>query len=286
MIPLNFNRLITRTRSKTLAAMTVVTIAFAAPTNAHHPDRECQTVTPRIDLIGPIGNRLPAGHRRTYNRPSYLQGKIAYLIAPSSQEAMAWHRAVHAGAYESPKNQLRLEQHYFYPKPWEALTVGPRRSQTIAADSVSATAPMIDQAPNEVEMPEQVADENTGAEPTTEKLETELEVPAEPLELNVPPLDDSPKELLPPPEVEPQLELPEIELDEAGSSPSDAVKLPATQSPSAGKVPASDPSDKTLVTTVSGEIDVTKVSRATRVTRTSKLDVMEQPLFFRLWMTK
>jgi len=91
----------------------------------------------RVDVIGPIGNRLPPSYRRQYNRPSYLGGKIAAKIEPSSQEAMAFHRADELGLYDnngikgwmSSKNcpPRRVEQHYFYPKPWEVLTVGPRR---------------------------------------------------------------------------------------------------------------------------------------------------------------
>ncbi|MEM6471236.1 MAG: hypothetical protein AAF802_16870 [Planctomycetota bacterium] len=101
----------------------------AASASAHHPDRQNQPVTPVIDVIGPIGNRLPPGHRRKYNRPSYLMGYLSYKIAPSSQEAMSWHRAVHSGAYRDPKKDCRLEHHYFYPKPWQVLTVGPRQSR-------------------------------------------------------------------------------------------------------------------------------------------------------------
>lgn len=92
---------------------------------AHHPNKECQDVHPRIDVIGPLGNRLPPSYRRRFNRPRYVGGKIAYYIAPSSQEAMAWHEAAHLGAYS--KHRPRIEKHYFYPKPWEALQIGPRR---------------------------------------------------------------------------------------------------------------------------------------------------------------
>jgi hypothetical protein len=96
----------------------------------------------RIDVIGPVGSRLPESYRRQYNRPTYLGGKTAAIIAPSSQEARAWQRAEELGLYDDNgiKGALhgkhcppkRVEQHYFYPKPWEVLTVGPRRS--VAAD--------------------------------------------------------------------------------------------------------------------------------------------------------
>ena len=102
-----------------LLIMSVSSSAFA-----HEPCRECQPVRPRIDVIGPIGTNLPPSYRRTFNRPRFLPGKIAYLIAPSSQEAIAWHKAEHQCAYAN--NLGRIEPHYFYPKPWEALKVGPR----------------------------------------------------------------------------------------------------------------------------------------------------------------
>ncbi|MFG0290474.1 MAG: hypothetical protein ACF8CQ_20010 [Rhodopirellula sp. JB044] len=91
----------------------------------------------RVDVIGPLGNRLPESYRRKYNRPTYIGGKIASKIEPSSQEAIAFQRAEELGLYDNNgvKGALhgkhcppqRVEQHYFYPKPWEVLAVGPRK---------------------------------------------------------------------------------------------------------------------------------------------------------------
>lgn len=105
-----------------IAVTLLVGICTSLP--AHHPDRARKPVYPRCDLIGPLGNRLPPGYRRVYNRPSYWEGKIAYCIAPSSQEAMAWHDAAHRNAYKN--HRPRIEMHYFYPKPWEVLPIGAR----------------------------------------------------------------------------------------------------------------------------------------------------------------
>ncbi len=91
---------------------------------AHHPDKENYPVHPRIDLIGPLGNLLPPSYRRRYNRPSNIAGKISYYIAPSSLEAMSWHASKHRNAYKDHKP--RTVMHYFYPKPWEAIKIGPR----------------------------------------------------------------------------------------------------------------------------------------------------------------
>jgi hypothetical protein len=95
-----------------------------------HPHPHPRWTPPPIDFrfepIPPVGNRLPLSHRARYNRPSYVAGKIAYYIAPSSQEAMSWHEHVHRGSYR--RHAGRIEPMYFYPKPWEVLRVGPRDS--------------------------------------------------------------------------------------------------------------------------------------------------------------
>ncbi|MCC9601387.1 hypothetical protein LOC67_12600 [Stieleria sp. JC731] len=136
--------------SKRRLAMLLGGLAVSLPlagsvARAHHPDRENQAVHQRVDVIGPVGNRLAPGYRRTYNRPSYIEGKIAYHIAPSSQEAMAWHRAVHRDLYSESKRCKRYTDLYFYPKPWEALLTGPRSSQGIGADeTVIDSVPTID----------------------------------------------------------------------------------------------------------------------------------------------
>ena len=107
----------------------VFVFSLTATLRAHHPEKECQNPHPRIDVIGPLGTCLPMSYRRRYNRPRNLGGKIAYHIAPSSQEAMAWHDATHRCAYKD--HRPRIEMHYFYPKPWEALRIGPRKSSSV-----------------------------------------------------------------------------------------------------------------------------------------------------------
>ena len=100
--------------------------------SAHHPERECQPVTRRIEVIPPLGNRLPPEYRRRYNRPTEFGGRIAYWIAPSSQEAMAWHDAQHRGDYECDRG--RVVPRYIYAKPWEAIVVGPRPDPSARAE--------------------------------------------------------------------------------------------------------------------------------------------------------
>ncbi len=107
-----------------LICLAACLLALATTANAHHPDRENQPVHQRIDVIGPLGNCLPMSYRRRYNRPTNIGGRIAYYVAPSSLEAMAWHDATHRGLYEN--DRPRTEMHYFYPKPYEALRIGNR----------------------------------------------------------------------------------------------------------------------------------------------------------------
>jgi hypothetical protein len=107
----------------------LLAVACFSSLHAHHPDRESKPVHRRIDLIGPIGNRLPMSYRRRYNRPTNWGGKIAYYIAPTSQEAMRWHKATHQGQYK--RHAPRMMANYFYPKPWEAIRIGARPNRDL-----------------------------------------------------------------------------------------------------------------------------------------------------------
>ncbi|QDS96316.1 hypothetical protein FF011L_51240 [Roseimaritima multifibrata] len=105
----------------------MLTLAVFSTSWGHPPHEHSPPIRPggeRFNPIPPLGNRLPPSHRRVYNRPTYLGGKVAYIIAPSSQGAMSWHENVHRGSYRNHAG--RIEPMYMYPKPWEVLTVGPR----------------------------------------------------------------------------------------------------------------------------------------------------------------
>ena len=126
---------LTESTFRLLVALLVMSPVMSVDATAAWPWTKYEG-TSRIDPIGPVGNRLPDSYRRQYNRPTYLGGKIAAKIAPSSQEAMAFRRSDSLGLYDhtgikgwfNGKNcpPQRVEQHYFYPKPWEVLAVGPR----------------------------------------------------------------------------------------------------------------------------------------------------------------
>ena len=114
----------------------LLAVSCLTSAQAHHPNHERKPVRQRYDLIGPIGNRLPMEYRRRYNRPTNWGGKIAYHIAPSSQEAMRWHRATHQGQYK--RGAPRMVAHYFYPKPWESIRIGARPERDVKPNQESA----------------------------------------------------------------------------------------------------------------------------------------------------
>lgn len=110
-----------------LGVLALVTLGLlATTTSAHHPNPKRYPTHPRFEPIPPLGNRLPPSYRRVYNRPTYIGGKFAYMIAPSSQEAMSWHENAHRGAYRNHAG--RIEPMYLYPKPWEVLSIGEREA--------------------------------------------------------------------------------------------------------------------------------------------------------------
>jgi hypothetical protein len=106
-------------RRLTTVSVFVLGFCLSPALMAHHPDWKGMPVRPRIDVIGPLGTHLKPSYRRRFNRPSSVVGRLMYHIAPSSQEAMAWHSANHRMLYKN--HRPRMEQHYFYPKPWEGL---------------------------------------------------------------------------------------------------------------------------------------------------------------------
>lgn len=146
---------------------TLMGISMLTASSGHPPDKANQPIYPNIDLIGPLGNRLPISYRRRYNRPTNIGGRIAYTIAPSSQEAMAWHAATHRGDYECDRGRVELQ--YFYPKPYEALRIGSRpKPESMANDTrfekedreVTFDGPAVDPIDVEDELQDMTDDDN------------------------------------------------------------------------------------------------------------------------------
>ena len=120
--------------SRGMILMGVVAVVLSGNTvSAQFPNWKAKPVRPLIDVIPPLGNNLPYSYRARMNRPTYLGGRIAYTIEPTSQEAMAWQRAWERGYYAD--HAPRMETHYIFPKPWEALGVGakPKRGDDAKA---------------------------------------------------------------------------------------------------------------------------------------------------------
>ena len=119
--------------------------ASASAQNPHplpHPRLPPPPVGLRIEPIPPLGNNLPRSYRARFNRPTYIGGKIAYYLSPTSQEAMSWHEHVHSGAYRNHAG--RIEKKFFYAKPWEILTVGPRTPAQLGESGETPIAPYVE----------------------------------------------------------------------------------------------------------------------------------------------
>lgn len=171
------------------AIMTVVLAGIAVPAMAHHPDREHQHVTPRVDVIGPVGNRFGPSYRWRYNRPTYLGGKIMYKIAPTSQEAMAWHMAEHRCDYDCDHG--RIVNHYFYAKPYDSLLIGGRKSRTQQDSDESAPdlTGLVGNDDDDSDQATDAGDDELDNDQMIESDDLELETPTE-VDLSEPALSD------------------------------------------------------------------------------------------------
>lgn len=116
-------------RNMVLFAGLVCTASIAASCDGHAAPPERPTLNHTAD---PRPNILPNGlynfwtpYRLQKNRPTNVIGHAAYYFAPQSQEAMVWAEN-HAQGHYHPHHQPAYFKQYYYPKPWEALTVGPR----------------------------------------------------------------------------------------------------------------------------------------------------------------
>ncbi|QDS86292.1 hypothetical protein EC9_04530 [Rosistilla ulvae] len=122
-----------------IACLSLVALS-AVPALADHPYGSLDL--PRVELFDWVERIEPLSYRARYNRPRYVGGKVAFYIAPSSQGAMSWHENVHNGNYRNHAGPTVKK--YYYPKPWEALQVGPR-------SATQGQYKVIDVSPAEVE---------------------------------------------------------------------------------------------------------------------------------------
>ena len=153
----------------------LLAVSCLTQSSAHHPNHDWLPLHLPFDCIGPLGNKLPMSYRRRYNRPTKLGGKVAYYVAPTSQEAMRWHKAKHLGHYKN--HAPRMVAHYFYPKPWESLRIGPRPRKDVDRDADLELGDQVEMLPDSAGEPELMLPEDEGEllAPATEALEPATE---------------------------------------------------------------------------------------------------------------
>lgn len=109
----------------------------------HHskerPTCNQDTCDPRPDILPYWLTSWHTEYRRQYNRPTYIGGKIAHCIEPTSQEAMVWCEANQMGLYNG-KNCPPMYKQYYYPKPWELIPMGPRPEGNKPVTQLTSTA--------------------------------------------------------------------------------------------------------------------------------------------------
>lgn len=150
--------------------MAVIAVVLSGETvSAQFPNWKAKPVRPRIDVIPPLGNHLPDSYRARMNRPTYLGGRIAYTIEPTSQEAMAWQRAWERGYYAD--HAPRMETHYMFPKPWEKLGVGAKPKRGEDAEAVYPQPERLPLGPAEDEPVGEAKSQIPGKPVTPEKLD-------------------------------------------------------------------------------------------------------------------
>ncbi len=84
-----------------------------------------ETCDPRPDILPRPFYDNHVEYRARYNRPTFIGGFLAYEMSRTSQEAMTWKENYCAGNYDQ-HHMPPVYKTYYYPKPWEVLTVGAR----------------------------------------------------------------------------------------------------------------------------------------------------------------
>jgi hypothetical protein len=84
-----------------------------------------KTCDPRPDILPRPFYDNHTEYRAQYNRPRFYTGWLAYEVSRTSQEAMVWQENYCAGNYDQ-HHMPPVCKTYYYPKPWEVLTVGAR----------------------------------------------------------------------------------------------------------------------------------------------------------------
>ncbi len=103
-----------------------VCICFVGPlSQAAERPTLIKTNDPRPDILPRPFYDNHVEYRARYNRPRFIGGLLAYEVSRTSQEAMVWKENYCAGNYDQ-HHTPPVYKSYYYPKPWEVLTVGAR----------------------------------------------------------------------------------------------------------------------------------------------------------------
>ncbi len=132
-----------------------LTIVWSAP-----PERPTlnHTADPRPNILPDWIYNHHVSYRAIYNRPTYYGGKIATMISPTSQEALAWQENVARGYYDGHHCPPTVKR-FMYPKPWEALNTGPRVDTTKQSVIQQVKPQPLEPQPLE---PQNIGAQNTG----------------------------------------------------------------------------------------------------------------------------
>jgi hypothetical protein len=107
---------------------------------AGDPIQHFNPANPRPDLFRKPIYQAWVPYRAAYNRPTYLGGKMASIIEPTSQEAYGWEVAKARGDYQKSSLHQPCKTPvagYFYPKPWEALPIEARPNAPLSTPMIS-----------------------------------------------------------------------------------------------------------------------------------------------------
>jgi hypothetical protein len=107
-----------------LGLLAIVSIFQPTTALAWNHEASFNPADPRPDILPRNFINAWVPYRKEYNRPTYLGGRIAATIEPTSQEAMSWCEHNSNGDYQCKRPGCIL--HYNYPKPWEVLATEAR----------------------------------------------------------------------------------------------------------------------------------------------------------------
>ena len=188
-----------------------VCICLASPlSQAAERPTLLRTNDPRPDILPRPFYDNHTEYRARYNRPRFYTGFLAYEVSRTSQEAMVWKENYCAGNYDQ-HHMPPVYKTYYYPKPWEVLTVGAR-------PDFASGKPETQRVPalNKSEDIEEYSKEESSRKPKNEASEKAADQAGEDGKADLKAGEDLKREVVPSPS------------DKTSSRPSSAKPLPVT----------------------------------------------------------